>query len=87
MDKDLLLVAKDDELGRMLQDLPVRKRASKRKKRGEYHSFEYDPQWLSHGCIFLDPDIRFYTGRQYKSSDKTMFGMFDDSNTESAVVK
>ena len=32
MDKDLLLVAKDDELGRKLQDLnlPVRKRASKK---------------------------------------------------------
>ena len=35
MDKDLLLIAKDDELGRKLQDLdlPVRKRAPK--KRGE----------------------------------------------------
>ena len=35
MDKDLLLVAKDDELGRKLQDLdlPTRKRAPK--KRGE----------------------------------------------------
>lgn len=33
MDKDLLLVAKDDELGRKLQDLglPVRKRVVKRK--------------------------------------------------------
>ena len=32
MDKDLLLVAKDDELGRQLQDLDLitRKRASKR---------------------------------------------------------
>ncbi len=32
MDKDLLLIAKDDELGRKLQDLalPVRKRAAKR---------------------------------------------------------
>ena len=32
MDKDLLLFAKDDELGRKLQDLnlPVRKRASKK---------------------------------------------------------
>jgi len=33
MDKDLLLIAKDDELGRKLQDLalPVRKRAPKKK--------------------------------------------------------
>ena len=32
MDKDLLLIAKDDELGRKLQDLnlPVRKRVSKK---------------------------------------------------------
>ena len=34
MDKDLLLVAKDDELGRKLQDLglPVRKRAAGKKR-------------------------------------------------------
>lgn len=34
MDKDLLLIAKDDELGRKLQDLnlPVRKRAPKKKE-------------------------------------------------------
>lgn len=32
MDKDLLLIAKDDELGRKLQDLdlPVRKRVTKK---------------------------------------------------------
>ena len=38
LDKDLLLVAKDDELGRKLQDLglPVRKRvAKKERKRSE----------------------------------------------------
>jgi len=34
MDKDLLLVAKDDELGRKLQDLdlPIRKRISRKKE-------------------------------------------------------
>ncbi len=32
MDKDLLLIAKDDEFGRMMQDLnlPLRKRASRK---------------------------------------------------------
>ena len=37
MDKDLLLVAKDDELGRKLQDLdlPVRKRAPKKRGVGD----------------------------------------------------
>ena len=36
MDKDLLLIAKDDEMGRKLQDLelPVRKRAPNRKEDG-----------------------------------------------------
>ena len=35
MDTDLLLIAKDDELGRKLQDLalPIRKRAPKKKEK------------------------------------------------------
>ncbi len=41
MDKDLLKIAKDDELGRMLQDmdLPIRRRAPKRKSQDDqaYH--------------------------------------------------
>jgi serine/threonine-protein kinase HipA len=45
----------------------------------ELYSFEYDPQWLLHGCIFLDPNLQFYRGRQYVSDDKNMFGLFADS--------
>jgi serine/threonine-protein kinase HipA len=45
----------------------------------EFYSFEYDPQWLLHGCIFLDPNLQFYRGRQYVSDDKNMFGLFADS--------
>lgn len=37
LDKDLLLIAKDDELGRTLQDLalPIRKRAERKSNGGE----------------------------------------------------
>lgn len=47
----------------------------------ESYSFEYDQQWLdSHkGSISLDPDLSFYSGRQYAPLDKKMFGLFSDS--------
>jgi serine/threonine-protein kinase HipA len=45
----------------------------------EFYSFEYDVGWLSHGSIFLDPNLQFYKGRQYGSDDKNMFGLFADS--------
>jgi serine/threonine-protein kinase HipA len=45
----------------------------------EFYSFEYDAGWLSHGSIFLDPNLQFYKGRQYGSDDKNMFGLFADS--------
>jgi serine/threonine-protein kinase HipA len=45
----------------------------------EFYSFEYDAGWLSHGSIFLDPNLQLYKGRQYGSDDKNMFGLFADS--------
>lgn len=39
MDKDLLLVAKDDELGRKLQDLNIKARKKSEQKIGQYHKF------------------------------------------------
>jgi serine/threonine-protein kinase HipA len=45
----------------------------------ELYSFEYDSKWLQQGCRFLDPDLQFYSGRQYLNDDKRMFGVFADS--------
>lgn len=44
-------------------------------------SFEYDDEWLNNlaNNVSLDPDLRMFKGRQYTSSDKLMFGAFEDS--------
>ena len=49
----------------------------------EIHSFEYDEEWLSDkkNNIFIDPDIHFFGGRQWKSQNdnNALFGIFVDS--------
>ena len=49
----------------------------------EIHSFEYDDKWLDDkkNNIFIDPEIKFYSGRQWKVNNlvNSMFGIFLDS--------
>lgn len=45
----------------------------------EIYSFEYNPEWLSHERVLLDPDLKLYRGRQYINDDKNIFGLFSDS--------
>ena len=46
----------------------------------EVFSFEYDERWLeSKEAPLFDPDLQFFTGRQYPSNDKHLFGIFADS--------
>ena len=44
-------------------------------------SFEYDDEWLNDlaNNVSLDPDLKMFKGRQYTTSDKLMFGVFEDS--------
>jgi serine/threonine-protein kinase HipA len=44
-------------------------------------AFEYDEGWLENADakFLLDPDLKFYKGRQYTSDNKEMFGVFSDS--------
>lgn len=49
----------------------------------EIFSFHYDEKWLATGTsLHLDPDLQFYTGRQYAAEDKLNFGMFLDSSPD-----
>ncbi len=46
----------------------------------ELTSFEYDDSWLTENIgTFFDPDLSFYSGRQYAPLGKTLFGIFSDS--------
>lgn len=46
----------------------------------EIFSFEFDSEWLeSKSLQILDPDLQFYSGRQYSHSGKNVFGLFLDS--------
>jgi serine/threonine-protein kinase HipA len=49
----------------------------------EIFSFEFDPEWLkSKSAQVLDPDLQFYSGRQYAGSGKISFGIFLDSSPD-----
>ncbi|MCD8014322.1 MAG: type II toxin-antitoxin system HipA family toxin [Lachnospiraceae bacterium] len=45
----------------------------------ELFSFEYDSLWMKQAGTSLDPDLQLYSGRQYTSGDKPLFGIFADS--------
>jgi serine/threonine-protein kinase HipA len=49
----------------------------------EIFSFEFSQNWLnSSGALILDPDLQFYSGRQYADSAKNNFGIFLDSSPD-----
>ena len=45
----------------------------------ELCSFEYDKDWLLHGSMVIDPDLKLFGGRHYSNDDKNIFGAFADS--------
>jgi len=49
----------------------------------ELFSFEFSEVWLNcRELLTLDPDLQFYSGRQYADSDKNAFGIFLDSSPD-----
>lgn len=49
----------------------------------EIFSFEYDPLWLKSGeGVYLDPNLRLFTGPQYPKTDHQNFGLFLDSSPD-----
>jgi len=49
----------------------------------EVFSYEYDSVWLtSKNKYFLDPDLQFFSGKQYPSEEKNNFGVFLDSSPD-----
>ena len=46
----------------------------------EVFSFEYDDAWLKLGDKYIiDPNLNYYTGRQFATNAGQLFGMFSDS--------
>ena len=49
----------------------------------EIFSFEYSDEWLkSNQLHLLDPDLGFYSGKQYLNDEKPNFGLFLDSSPD-----
>lgn len=45
----------------------------------EFCSFEYDHNWLQNQNMVLDPDLQLYSGRQFITDEKIIFGVFAGS--------
>lgn len=45
----------------------------------EFCSFEYDHNWLQNQNMVLDPNLQLYSGRQFITDEKIIFGVFADS--------
>lgn len=45
----------------------------------EFCSFEYDHNWLQNQNMVLNPDLQLYSGRQFITDEKIIFGVFADS--------
>ena len=46
----------------------------------EVFQFEYEPEWLKkESVLHIDPELAYYTGRQFPSSGRNIFGVFLDS--------
>ena len=48
----------------------------------EVFSFEYNKDWLKSNYIQLDPDLQFFSGRQFLNDSKSNFGIFMDSSPD-----
>jgi serine/threonine-protein kinase HipA len=49
----------------------------------EVFSFEYTAEWLENSFnSIIDPDLQFYTGKQFLNTDKCNFGIFLDSSPD-----
>jgi serine/threonine-protein kinase HipA len=56
---------------------------SVRSRGKEIFSFEYTPDWLASGNGHqLDPDLQFFSGRQFNAGEKPNFGLFLDSSPD-----
>jgi serine/threonine-protein kinase HipA len=48
----------------------------------EVFAFEYNRDWLKSNYIQFDPDLQFFSGRQFLNDSKSNFGIFMDSSPD-----
>jgi serine/threonine-protein kinase HipA len=76
-DKEILVFA--DWLGLRGPQLMGRLFASRLRGK-EVFQFEYEPDWIKSDCLLqIDPELGHFTGRQFPSAGRNIFGVFLDS--------